>query len=428
MDTNEILVVGAGAAGLMAGCELVEKGFKVTIVEARDRIGGRICTVTNGFSAPVDIGAEFVHGDKKMTNALLKEAGLKLLRLKGEMYNVENGAVKESNFFDEDWGKVVKKLKELSHDMDMATFMDVHFNKKQYPDLYENVRGFIEGYDAADFHRVSAMALREEWSGTDDERQFHIEGGYGKLMEYLAEKFRSLGGTIRLSCPVKEIHWSEGFVEIVTEDRQKVIGSKAVITAPLGVLMHDGILFFPRLAEHQKAFARIGFGGVIKFIIEFDDTFWKPMQQNAGLHDLAFVFSDCLIPTWWSQLPKETPLITGWLGGPQTNHISHDPDELFNVATASLGSIFKLSATEIKSNVRHWRIADWVKDPYSMGAYSFPTVHTKEARTLLSQPVRTTLYFAGEAIFDGADMGTVEAALVSGRDVAQTIAGERNEQ
>jgi monoamine oxidase len=426
MESNQVLIIGAGAAGLMAGCHLLEKGFQVMIIEARDRIGGRICTVHEGFSIPVDIGAEFVHGDKKITSALVKEAGLKLLKMNGEMYSVENGEISESNFFDDDWGKVVRKLHSLSHDMDMATFMDVHFNRNQFPDLYDNVRGFIEGYDAADFHRVSAMALRDEWSGTDDDKQFHIDGGYGKLMDYLFEKFKTGGGKIKLSSPVTEVHWMEGRVEIILgHHKEKMVGSRAVVTVPLGVLAHDSIMFSPRLPDHQKAFADIGFGGVIKFMIEFDDAWWKPMQENAAMHDLAFVFSDCVIPTWWSQLPNEVPLITGWLGGPATMHISHDKEELFKVAVASLGSIFKVSATEVLSNVRHWHIADWVKDPYALGAYSYPTVKTKEARTLLSKPVKDTLYFAGEAIFDGADMGTVEAALASGRDVAQKISPAR---
>lgn len=422
MDSNQVLIIGAGASGLIAGCDLAEKGFQVTIIEARGRIGGRICTVHDGFSAPVDIGAEFVHGDKKITSALVKEAGLSLLKMKGEMYSVENGKISESDFFNDDWGKVVKKLHGLTHDMDMATFMDVHFNRNQYPDLYDDVRGFIEGYDAADFHMVSAMALRDEWSGTDDDKQFHIEGGYGKVIDYLFQKFKKHGGVIKLSSPIEEIHWSVGKVEITTgPDREKIVGSKAVVTVPLGVLTNDSILFSPRLPDYQKAFAEIGFGGVIKLMIEFDETFWKPMQENAGMHDLAFVFSDCLIPTWWSQLPNKFPMITGWLGGPETAHISHNKDELLKIAAASLGSIFKMSATEIVSNIRHWYVADWVKDPFALGAYSYPTIKTKEARKQLSKPVNETLYFAGEAIFDGADMGTVEAALASGREVARKI-------
>ena len=421
MDSKQVLIVGAGAAGLMAGCELISRGFSVRIVEARDRIGGRICTLHKHFSTPVDIGAEFVHGDKKVTSEIAKQAGVKLLKIKGHMYRLENGQIKESDFFDEDWGKVIRKLHSLDHDMDMGTFMDVHFNRTQFPDLYKNVRSFVEGYDAADFHTVSAMALRDEWSGTDDNNQFHVDGGYGKLMEFLAEKFRRAGGTIILSTPVKEIRWNETGAELITNGKERFRAEKIVITVPLGVLKHERILFSPGLGDYQKAVHDIGFGSVIKFMMEFDDSYWKPLQENAGMPDMAFVFSDCLIPTWWSQLPKDIPLITGWLGGPETLHVSHDRHELYKIAAATLGSIFYVSAKEIMSNVRQWYIANWLEDEYSLGAYSYPTVKTQAARKLLSTPLKDTLYFAGEAIFEGAAMGTVEAALQSGRDVANRI-------
>jgi monoamine oxidase len=165
----------------------------------------------------------------------------------------------------------------------------------------------------------------------------------------------------------------------------------------------------------------IGFGGVIKFIIEFNDGFWKDILQKNGMANMSFIFSDAHVPTWWSQLPNETPVITGWLGGPVTRTLSETNDQLFQMALTSLQYLLKCPTGELKKNITHWHVAHWVNDPFSLGAYSYPTVKTKAALQIVGQPVGGVLHFAGEAFYEGPSMGTVEAALASGRDIAKRI-------
>lgn len=114
-------------------------------------------------------------------------------------------------------------------------------------------------------------------------------------------------------------------------------------------------------------------------------------------------------------------MLTGWLGGPATFQVSKDPEALFDKALSSLQYIFNCPASEVKNQIKEWQVANWVEDPFALGAYAYPTVQTARARAFLSSPVKNTVYFAGEALYQGAAMGTVEAALVSGREVAKGI-------
>jgi monoamine oxidase len=95
--------------------------------------------------------------------------------------------------------------------------------------------------------------------------------------------------------------------------------------------------------------------------------------------------------------------------------------ELIEMGLASLGEIFALPVDRIRSNLVVARAIDWGNDPFARGAYSYATPRTREAQSVLTKPNGDAIFFSGEALYAGPDMGTVEAALVSGRETAQTI-------
>jgi monoamine oxidase len=416
---DHIIIIGAGASGLMAAVTLLEENRAVTIVEARDRIGGRIHTCFGKFSLPVEAGAEFMHGQQPLTKKLAGDAGSDLVLLSGNRFRLSDGVLNRGDFFDEHWEDLTNELARLEQDTDLGSFLEKHFKDDKYKDLRKNVRAFVEGYDAADLHRVSAMALGEEWSESDDEHQYHLRGGYGKLMLHLEKKIRSLGGTISLSSPVSGIDWAAGNVKVHT-DKQVLNGDKLIITVPLGVLQKGAITFNPALPAHQEAFNKMGFGGVIKFFLEFKTAFWQDRIARP-FKDAAFIFSDAAVPTWWSQLPDRTPLLTGWLGGPGIRYINHEPEALYKNAIQSLQYIFQTGASAIQDQVCQWHVTDWSVDQFAYGAYAYPTVEGRKSNEFITQPVRETIYFAGEAFYNGPAMGTVEAALVSGKEVAGEV-------
>lgn len=418
--TYQILVIGSGASGLMAACHLIEKKHSVTIIEARNRTGGRIHTWNTDFSLPLETGAEFIHGKQPVTMSVAKKSKSEVSLMNGKRYQIQHGQQVQGDFFGDQWGKLIDALKKIETDMDIASFLNRYFDEEQYRALYEKVKGFVEGYDAADMHRVSAMALKKEWAENDEEHQYHIRGGYGRLIHYLEKTFKSSGGSIVFSSPVNEIQRSSGKVKVVTEQSQVFEADKVLITIPLGVLQRGTIRFTPSPEEHFQAFNQMGYGGVIKFFFEFKQDFWQDCIKKP-LKDFSFIFSDAEVPTWWSQLPDKTPLLTGWLGGPSTFKITHDAEALFKKAIASLEYLFGCPSADIMKAVRAWHIADWVEDPFASGAYAYPTIETKKAHSILSQPIANTLYFAGEALYEGPAIGTVEAALISGLKVSGKI-------
>ncbi|TGE23901.1 FAD-dependent oxidoreductase [Hymenobacter aquaticus] len=162
----DILIIGAGAAGLLAARRLAQAGRRVLVLEARSRIGGRVHTFTDaGFSGPTEAGAEFLHGDVPLTRELLADLHTDCHDMGGDTYEVLAGRVQTTETFLEEMPLLLEKLHALSHDVPLAEFLATHFPGDDYQQLRLTVTRFAEGYDAADARRASSFALRAEWSG-----------------------------------------------------------------------------------------------------------------------------------------------------------------------------------------------------------------------------------------------------------------------
>jgi monoamine oxidase len=174
------------------------------------------------------------------------------------------------------------------------------------------------------------------------------------------------------------------------------------------------INFTPPIDEYIKATHCIGMGSVIKIALQFKQAIWKP--------DTGFILSDESIPTWWTQLPDKRPLLTGWAGGSRAEILSKESDEaILEKALISLAFIFEKPLEDIKSTVLQSHVFNWQKNEFALGGYCYSMPESIEARKLLNTPLLNTLFFAGEALYEGSSPGTVEAALQSGKDVAKRM-------
>jgi monoamine oxidase len=427
MNSSEsTIIIGAGSAGLITAFELAKAGQKVILLEARNRIGGRCYTFSGGdFTQSIELGAEFVHGTLPLTLKLLKEAVIKYEAVSGDNFQAKNGEIKQSEFFMEHWDAFEKALNEVQEDQSLDEFLQQYFHEEKYIGLRKSVIQFATGYDTADPLRVSLFSLRDEWlSDHEEETQYRIPGGYIQLMDYLANQIKTFGGEIHLNTIVKQVNWQPDAVEVITADNASFTGKKLVLTVPLGVLTlteneTGAITFHPDLPEQRKAAAEMGFGAIIKILIEFTEPFW----EEKGLTNLQFLFSEEKIPTWWAQTPQKSNVLTGWLGGDAHDKIQHLSDEeLLQEAINSLVAIFQVDASFIHQKIVSAKVYNWTTDPFTRGSYSYATVKTASARKILKTPVAQTIFFAGEALFEGEQLGTVEAALVSGLEVAVKIA------
>jgi len=406
----------------MTARELARAGKKVTVLEARDRGGGRICPLPVAeFGYPAEGGAEFVHGAAPVTRGLLREAGLSLARRVGTRWSTRNGGLMPDQSPVPRADRFYRALLAVEGDLSIADFLNSRFGGPQYEPLRRSITRTVEGYDAADPHRLSTLALRDEWMARDEGEHGRVAEGYGALIAWLMAQCRGHGAAIHLGAAVAALDESSGAVVARCRDGAVFAADAAILAVPLPLLSE---LALPPAARAQAAAAGdIGFGNVVKILLRFPTAWWADHRER-DLADLSFLVSDATVPTWWTQYPAPHAVLTGWFAGPKADKVhSLGETDLVAMGLAALAEIFPLCRDRISADVIASRAINWGNDPFARGAYSYATPETRAAQALLKRPGDAAIFFAGEALYAGPDMGTVEAALASGLETAQRILG-----
>src|SRR6266403_1575443 len=332
---THFVVVGAGTAGLMTARELARAGKRVTILEARDRRGGRIYRLpTEEFGYPAEGGPEFVHGAAPVTRALMREAGLALHPRGGTRWSTRTGKLSPNEPSVPHMGRFYQALSEVKADLPIAEFLETHFADRRYGEMRRSVTRTVEGYDAADPRRASSIAIRDEWMARDEGPHGRIEKGYGALIEYLVSECRRHGAALHLGAAVAAIDEASERVAVRCDHGATFEADAAILTVPPPLLSE---IELPTAARHRAtAAADIGFGNVVKILFRFATTWWADLGER-DLSDLSFLLSDAAVPTWWTQYPDEYPVLTGWLAGPKADRVSSLTEaELIEMGHASL--------------------------------------------------------------------------------------------
>lgn len=428
----DILIIGAGVAGLTAAAELVAKGHSVLILEARDRVGGRVWTRHEPeLSAPVELGAEFIHGRIAETFELLNEVGKAALDTSGPRWTFRRGKLEQraDDLFSQIQSALEKFTESKAKDVPFEAFLADGTRYGLSPDACKLARASVEGFDAADPARVSTFSIAEEWGsgGMLDAPQFRPAGGYSSVLNALAGALERKHARIQLHTLVKDVRWSEGSVEIEGEflgQPFSAAASKAIVTLPLGVLQAPpdtlgAVRFTPPLKEKRSALEGLASGPVLKVALRFRSAFWAELADGRYESAAFFHAPDFTFPTFWTSRPLRAPLLNAWVGGPKAARLSERPlEEIVREATDSVEALFGEAPKGLELEAAY--VHNWMKDPLSRGAYSYVTVGAKDARRTLAAPVQGTLFFAGEAT-DPAEGGTVTGALHSGARAAREV-------
>jgi monoamine oxidase len=398
----DVLVIGAGAAGLAAAAELTRAGRSVLIVEARDRIGGRCYTRRlPGIPAPVELGAEFIHGRPAATISLLRRANICAVDSTRAQRLMLDGRLQNANIFAQ--AQRVARNAPKGKDLSFRAFLA----RQRLPKLTRTLATMmVQGFDAADPALVSAREIVEEWSGGGlGVSQPRPQGGYGPLLEFLAAD-----ATVQLRTEVKTIRWKRGSVELrgsFCGESWTAWAPRAVITVPIGVLRS-------LVREKREALSKLESGPVIRVAMAFTTAFWEKAHPGVAF----FHSPDAPFPTFWTPLPMHASLLTCWAGGPKAARMTGSSEKtLVSKALASVRSVIGLP-----EDPRAVLVHDWQADPFARGGYSYVGVGGSGAREQLAAPLEDTLFFAGEAT-DTEQSGTVGGALASGLRAAKEILG-----
>ena len=420
-DPAHVLVIGAGMAGLGAARLLHDAGARVTVIEARDRIGGRTHTSHLWPDLPVDMGASWIHGTKgNPVTALARECGLKLTATDYKRSVTYGETGHEVPFIKP--AKAALALVERARakiddaDKDMSLQSAIGRSKawqrlspaeRRVARLAINTR--IEHEYSGDWSRLSAWHFDAGKDFPGDEAV--VTPGFGPIIAALAR-----GLDLRLDEAVTAIAPSRTGVEITTT-RGTERADHAIVTLPLGVLQSGTIRFVEPLdRKRQRAIERLGVGLLNKCVLRFDRAFW-PADRD---------WIDFLGPTealwadWTNYLPATgRPLIVGFNAARMAEEVEGWSDR--DTTASALEALRAMFGSAVPCPVGS-QISRWRQDPFALGAYSFKAVGTsrKDRKAIFGADWDGRLLFAGETA--SADQpSTVHGALITGRKAASAV-------
>ena len=415
---NDVVVIGAGVAGLTAARELVRQGLSVTVVEARDRTGGRVHTVRDFCDHPVEGGAEFVHTDAAETWPEIRSAGLAVRKCdltRRSMFNL-GGRTRWLPWLLLHPGawSAFPILRDLARarppDMSARDFIEQHGYRGRARLLAEMV---FTAHLPGIAEEIGVLGLLEDRILHLHKGSFHrLTDGYDRLVDHIAR-----GLDVRRRFPVATIYWSPDGVTVAAADGRELSARAGVITLPLGVLASDALEFVPPVPDSKRrAFADLVMGPVLKLLLHFSEPFWPAWLANLSCGTGP-------VTLYWPALdsaPRTPAVLTAYCTGPRATRLSLlQEDEAVAVVLADLARLFP--TVDPGRLLLGYRRIDWTTDPFARGGYTFARPGGRAARSRLAAPDTAALFWAGAATATSTIADTVQAAYVSGLRAASEV-------
>jgi len=430
----DVIVVGAGFAGLTAASMLQKAGKKVLVMEAHDYVGGRVHTIEVGHLT-VDGGAMWIDewSDANPVQALAVQAGVETFAYNDWFFQEVNAtggdrpitydATVKSNFSWSDAEHLrddfLDDLEHLRSDLgDGASIRDA------INEYVKNSTGNDDDVERLINYMVDEILVETSYAGDSEHTSLEyfwkddsfeggsylLPNGYSELTDTLAADL-----SIRLNTPVTSIDTDQrGMVEIRSETETTFTAKQVIVTASLGVLKSGTIIFHPPLPKKtQHAISRMRMGSLEKIVLIFGDIFWS----EAGFLYLDNKNSNIPIFYDFTSFYK-TPALVGWYGGMEavTNLLTMTDQEIIDLCLQELSTIL---GTQVPRPVASY-VSRWQEDPYVRGAYSYMSVESSALdKKRLAKPISNKLYFAGEAL--STYYGQTHGAMMSGMHVAKAI-------
>lgn len=425
-DGGPVVVIGAGIAGITAAKRLRGAGYDVRLLEARNRLGGRIRTWRGWPGTPLDLGASWIHGYAagNPITPIARRAGALLVpssydsgglhineRLRSEGVRPHSGR----------WERIVEEAMQRAarrpNDVSLGKALHrrvagLHLDKFEKDELafYLNATYTTEWGADPDALSVQTVDDGKEYGRTGEDAFF--PNGYDQVTAHLARHL-----SVDLGVVVRRVELRRGGVRVETS--AGVIHARAVVvTVPLGVLKREGIEFVPGLPHrHEQAIHRLGVGVLSKTFLRFEKPFWpvdEDWQEYLGPGHGAWA-------EWFSLAKAGAPVLMAFHGGDRARRIERArPEDVRGEAMHALRAMF---GRNIPAPVA-LKTTRWSRDRFARGSYSTNAVgSTRADRVALGRPVDGRIFFAGEAT-EPDYSSTVHGAFRSGRRAARQIAAE----
>lgn len=419
---QKIVVIGAGIAGLAAARELQQQGQEVVVLEARDRIGGRIWTSTQWSDVPLDFGATWIHGvDGNPLTDLADEIGGDRLTTsydRAMLYNTSGQPLSPEE------ADRLETLREKIFDM-LATAQNAEEDTSIRQALTPLLRQFEQGSEAHRFiNFILNSELEQEYSGSTESLSAHwydsgeafggdddfFVAGFRVIPEFLAQGLR-----IELGQVVEEIRWEEAPLRVITQQGE-FLADRVLVTLPLGVLKENKVRFTPPLPpEKQGAIAKLGMGVLNKCYLRFPEVFWA-----EDVDWLEYIAADRGEWAEWVSFSATAnqPILLGFNAADQGKALEALSDEA--IVASAMDTLRQIYGDDIPEPL-DYQITRWASDPFALGSYSYNAVGSVPAmRQDLAAPLGESVFFAGEATSE-AYFGTTHGAYLSGLQAAQDI-------
>ena len=438
-----VVVIGAGIAGLAAASKLGPAGFSVRILEARNRIGGRIFTEKHTSSGTtVPLGAEFIHGRPKEIWEPLQKSGIHVEEVLGQSWCVSDRRLQLCDFTSQ-IDSVLNRMDDSLPDESFIEFLERQFRNNPKNHELEVIKqralAYVSGFNAADPAQVGVHWLvqgmrAEERNGGN--QTFRSANRYTDLIEVFQKQLAAHDVTIHTESVVETVQWTPGHAEVIAHNLEggcRFAAPQVVVTLPLSLLKASpgevGVVQFSPPLPRSKldALGKLEMGKVIRIVLRFRRRFWDSISpggdQGNSLSDMSFLFTeDEWFPTWWTAMPQRLPVITGWAAFRPAERLSgQDSSFVIQRSLEALEHQLSLNPRTVENLLESAFFHDWQSDPFSRGAYSYGKVGCDGAQRCLSGALENTLFFAGEAVDVSGNNGTVHGAIASGYRAADQI-------